>query len=353
MHLQRDSKPIASECANIDHKYAVADVNATTEICSNPFFIVGSGRSGSTLLRLILNRHPNVCVPPESWFMLPLLEQFPINMKLDSGDVIKACETITTHKRWADFDIDAAVFSDRLISARVASTREISDVFFSILCARAGKPRWGDKTPPYIRIVPELLRLYPEGKALYLVRDGRDVTNSFIDTRWHGPGVWANSREWLDSARRFSAILKRADLADRILRVVYEELVEDSENVIRNICGFLGEEYQSSMIDWDTEHSLQLPDRESHAHGKLQRRPRRSDLYRWERSSGRVRVFLLEAYMRDELTTEGYELRHGSSLWRPVQWLARSIAPIGARIYRSLVWRYRYIRNNFLAEPGP
>ena len=217
----------------------------------------------------------------------------------------------------------------------------LTDVFFGIHCVRENKPRWGDKTPPYIHITPQLLRLYPQARFIYLVRDGRDVANSFIDTRWHGPGAYANSQEWIEAVRCFAALVKEPKVNSRMLRVIYEDIVENTERVTKEICQFLGENYFPSMVIWPEQENTLVPQRESHAHTKLRRKPQASDLYRWKTSQSKMRVFLLEAYMRNELQTEGYTLRYKSRYWAPIRTVIRLIAPIGARIYRSIIWRVR------------
>ncbi len=316
-------------------------MSASPGQCENPFFIVGAGRSGSTLLRMILSRHSLICIPPESWFLLLLAQHFPFDRQLDRSEIDSACRIITTHRRWPDFDLDAEYFSQHIAERQADSVRAICDVLFGLCMQRAGKPRWGDKTPPYIAIVPELLQLYPEARIIYLVRDGRDVTNSFIATRWHGPGVWANSREWVSAARRIAALDTDSTIAGQILRVRYEDLVTDTESVTATVCAFLGIEPEPAMLVWGADESGIVPDRESHAHTKLARRPRQSDLYRWRESSSRGRIFLLESYMRTELECENYPLRYSSRLWIPLQKLTALLAPIGSRLYRSTVWRIR------------
>lgn len=309
--------------------------------CVNPFFIVGAGRSGSTLLRVILSRHSLLCIPPESWFLLPLSQKFPFDRPLADSDIDAACKIITGHRRWPDFGFDAGSFSQQVAEKRIDSIRGLCDLFFGLCMERAGKPRWGDKTPPYIRIVPEIMKLYPEAKIIYLVRDGRDVVNSFIETGWHGPGAWANCREWIDATRRFASLSENSNLAERILRIRYEDLVTRTEAVVSDICAFLGVDPEPSILRWSDEEQPMVPQRESHAHTKLGRRPRETDLYRWRNGSSAVRVLLLESYMRRELTIENYPLRFRSTMWLPLQGIIAMLAPATARLYRSAVWRLR------------
>ncbi len=313
----------------------------TAKKCGNPFFIVGAGRSGSTLLRVILNRHSLLCIPPESWFLLPLSQKFPFDRPLAGSDIDAACKIITGHRRWPDFGFDAEWFSHQVAEKQIDSIRGLCDLFFGLCLERTGKSQWGDKTPPYVQIVPEIMMLYPEARIIYLVRDGRDVANSFIDTRWHGPGAWANCREWIDATRRFASLSTNPNLAGRMLRIRYEDLVTRTEAVLSDICAFLGVDPEPSMLRWDEDEPAVVPERESHAHTKLGRRPRETDLYRWRNDSSAVRVLLLESYMRRELTMENYPLRFRSTMWLPLQGFIATLGPAAARLYRSMVWRLR------------
>src|SRR5215471_2582938 len=77
-----------------------------------PFFIVGSGRSGTTLLRLILAGHSRIHIPPETWFILPLVERFSPSRSLAPEEVAEAIKIIISHRRWADMGISDADFAN-------------------------------------------------------------------------------------------------------------------------------------------------------------------------------------------------------------------------------------------------
>ncbi len=71
----------------------------------SPVFIVGSGRSGTTVLRLMINMHSRLRVPRESWFLMPLLDQLPLTGGLTDSEKEKAYELISTHSRWAGLGV--------------------------------------------------------------------------------------------------------------------------------------------------------------------------------------------------------------------------------------------------------
>ena len=166
-----------------------------------PFFIVGSGRSGSTLLRLILSAHPRICIPPETWFLLELVDRFPQDRPLEAEELQAVVDAMTSHYRWPDLGLDRAVLEERLARANRPTLGDAAAAVYDELASREGKPRWGDKTPPYVRIVPQLARLFPGARFLHLLRDGRDVALSFRKTGWHGPWLHRNTQEWREAVR--------------------------------------------------------------------------------------------------------------------------------------------------------
>jgi hypothetical protein len=302
-----------------------------------PFFIVGSGRSGSTLLRMILASHSRIAVPPETYFLLPLVQELSIDRPLSPAEVARAGEIVTGHYRWPDMDFDAGEF--RRLTGGLASPRlrDVAEVVYRSFLEREGKVRWGDKTPPYIRIVPQLARMYPEARFIHLVRDGRDVARSFQSTGWYGPRLHDNTREWneaLNLAERW-----RPQVKERLLQLRYEDLVRDTEKSARCVCAFLGEEFEPEMLAWEEKVDRLVPDREKYIHVKLKHRPNMDDAERWRREMTAGEVFVAEAFMGANLERTGYARKYASPLWRPLFLLAKGYCrfalPAGGRLMRA------------------
>lgn len=200
---------------------------------NDPFFIVGSGRSGTTLLRLLLNGHSRIHIPPETWFLTELVKELPLQRELSSSDVERAIHLITSNYRWPDMEMDTAAFARDVGSLTHPTLLQIVELVYRTQLQRAGKSRFGDKTPPYIHIVPQLAKLYPEAKFIHLVRDGRDVALSYVDAGFHDPGsrCYDGSKfDWISAIRRAASYAK-ATFADQIFTIRYEELVSDPESL--------------------------------------------------------------------------------------------------------------------------
>ncbi len=118
--------------------------------------------------------------------------------------------------------------------------------FYRHYAARFGKPRWGDKTPPYRARVIGIAGLLPEAHLIHLVRDGRDVALSNRGL-WFGPGedVEAAATFWTDEVRRVRA---DAELVDHHLEIRYEDLVTDPEGTLREVCAFLALPFDTRML---------------------------------------------------------------------------------------------------------
>ena len=307
----------------------------------SPFFIVGAQRSGTTLLREILAAHSRICIPQETWFLIDLLARFDAETKLSSGQVEEAVSIVTSHARWKRFALDAAevrASAKRLVEPTL---KDVVALVYEPLRARAGKPRWADKTPGYISIVPELASMYPDARFIHLVRDGRDVAMSMRRLGWS-----PDASRWIHhGVLEWTAALDAADALtlgkDRLLEVRYEDVVTDPEGSARIICRFLDEEFEAGMVQW-AEHSVSAP--ESRYHPKIGRQPEKGDLSRW-RELGFFDALLLEAHIGERLEGRGYDLRY-TGLWRafwPAVRLAGSLWPplmsAGAKLVRRLVGR--------------
>lgn len=284
---------------------------------SAPFFIVGSGRSGSTLLRVILCVHSKVTIPPETYFIMPLLERMPPGIPLSTAQISEAQDIITGHYRWPDMDLSEAEFNDAVARLDHPRLQDILNVIYNIYLVKEGKTIWGDKTPPYVSIIPGLLSLYPDARIIHLVRDGRDVTRSFQSTGWYGPWLYKNTDEWKD-AIRFIHDCQRDHPGIGIYEVRYEDLVLNTEETIHALCEHLDIEFESSMLDWTDSLDMRIPERETHIHRKLNRKPQTKDVYRWKNEMTRRELLVTESFISRELVLAGYKPYFGSLAWRPL-----------------------------------
>ncbi len=304
-----------------------------------PFFIVGSGRSGTTLLRMILASHSRISIPPETYFLAPLLAELPVDRALQPNEVERAIQIMTGHYRWPDFAFAADAFVAEVRALPDPTLRAIVEIVYQRHLDQEGKVRWGDKTPPYMRIVPKLDELFPGARFIHLLRDGRDVAKSFQSVGWYGPLLHKNMAEWTEAMsldRKWRTLIP----ADRYLLVRYEDLVRQTEQTTRDICAFLGEQFEPDMLGWEEKVERLVPQRELYIHSKLKRRPNPKDVERWRRDMTAWELFVSEAFMGRALSRAGYERRYDNGLWESafpvVRAYCRCAAPVVSRLTRVL-----------------
>jgi hypothetical protein len=293
------------------------------------------------MLRLMLASHSRLFIPPETWYLVPLVERFSLERALTPDEVESAISVMTSHDRWPDMKLDADEFRQRVAQLDAPCLRDLAEVVYRWHGEAEGKARWGDKTPPYIEIVPQLAKMYPQARFIHLVRDGRDVARSFQNRGWvESQWLHDNGREWI-RAMECHWQLMRSDLRDRILLIYYEDLVLEPEATLRKVCRFIGERFEPQMLAWQEKVDEQVSAREHLQHDRLKLRIGQEGLARWKRDLSVRSTFLCEAFMATHLRRLGYELRYSSPFWIPLFALTRLVEPALLPLYQ---WTLRASR---------
>jgi hypothetical protein len=189
-----------------------------------PIFIVGSMRSGSTMLRLILDSHPRIAIGAETGFMGALL----------------GTRRIPGWKHGAEW-FGRIGWSDQELDARL---REFYSGMFERHARSQGKSRWGDKTPFHTSHMEEMGRIFPDAVFVGIVRHPGAVAAS-LHRGFHYAFEEAVAY-WVDVNRQM--LTAAGDLGDRLVVCRYEDLVSDSEGVLRELMPAIGEEYDDALL---------------------------------------------------------------------------------------------------------
>ena len=155
-----------------------------------PFFIVGCPRSGTTLLRDLLRSHPRLTIPTESHFIPDFYRTFgdPAS-DAEAWHVASRILTLPRISRWG-------IALDPGDVAGCRSFAEVARRLFEVWAKSQGKPRWGDKTPHYVREIPLLMRLFPDEQVIHVIRGRRDVALSWLRTRLDPQNLYMAARMW-------------------------------------------------------------------------------------------------------------------------------------------------------------
>jgi hypothetical protein len=193
-----------------------------------PIFIIGCPRSGTTLVRMIVDSHPRISAGEETKFLFDLQRILG-----DHQDLVSR------------YGFGREYWLERI--------RDFYGGFQAEYMRRRGKARWAEKTPEYTLILDFIDELFPDARYIHVIRDGRDVVASFRE-RWGyraalrvARGVWVSH---VTAARDFG----RRVAGERYTEIRYERLVAEPEAVLRDLFRFLDEPWDPVVLRWDELH---------------------------------------------------------------------------------------------------
>jgi hypothetical protein len=247
-------------------------------------FVVGMPRSGTHLVREILNGSTDVRIGAESRFLGGAKRLGPIGLSLhrsaygahevstDDGAervVARIWQAAQQKRRFSHFwrrvsrHVDEQSFLAQLLEVRPRDARHVLEL--GMLWSGDGRPVCGEKTPHHVFHLDRLLGWYPKARAIHVIRDPRAVYASARARRWTGagrlgvdptnplsdvPDFWfalENALRWryaMDLDRRFIR-----SKHPRYLPVRFESLIADPEREVRRLCGFLGLSFEDAMME--------------------------------------------------------------------------------------------------------
>jgi hypothetical protein len=261
----------------LDKNYQLQSALVTNEVTRNankePAFLISSVRSGSTLLRLMLDSHPEIVNPGEFDFLFDKVA--------DNGaspDITQYHEWLSTNRIFQalKLDIDPSLDYTNLINSFVMQVQK-PDCVLMLTVHR------------HFYRIP---KIFPRSKYIHLIRDGRDVAKSCIGMGWVG-NVYYGIDFWNEAEVAWDR-LKETLPPSQYLEIKYEYLIENSELVLGQICQFLGFDYSNRMMDYASKSTYSLPDRNLR--------------YQWKTKYNRRELSLVESKAGELLVNRGYEL---------------------------------------------
>jgi hypothetical protein len=210
-------------------------------------FVMGKGRSGTTMLQSILNAHPNIVGPPESRIIVFMYAKYG-KVTQWTEKVLKAfCNELYDETRFfLLWNLNKEELLTDLISVKNSLTY---DLIFKIIYCKMDPGKdiklISDKNPIYYLFAPELNKIFPEAKYIHIVRDYRD---NIVSHQRVLPGRNAAqlSYWWLKINMRLEA--QKQNNPSNWIRIKYETLVTEPIKSVEEICRFIGMPFYESMV---------------------------------------------------------------------------------------------------------
>ncbi len=287
----------------------VTDVNAKNneefQLPNPPFFIVGVGRSGTTLLMSMLNAHPEVTMPPETHFLRrQVIPDHGVGLE-------KAEERLGEDKYFSRLGFNSSELLEFFREERVQF--DWSLLYRKILLEyleESGGSFIGDKDPKSVEYLPVIKAIFPDAKIIHMVRDPRDVVLS------RGKAGWSKDRSWFTHPLAYRVQFQlgrergRELFGENYLEIKYEELITGPEEILQGVSDFLDIDFSERMLDFgDSAEELVAEDEKSWK--KNVTGPLKQDNYRkWENQMERRDVVRIEGICREVFDEGIYEIAY-------------------------------------------
>jgi hypothetical protein len=199
-------------------------------------------RSGTTLLRMMLDAHPDLTIPPETHFVPALIKA----CKAEGATADDALTAMKSAREWGDFQFSDEEMLARLNALPVLRPGPAVRTFYEAYAERQGKPRWGEKTPTYVQKMKLIHRALPEARFVHVIRDGRDVALSVLDRTVRDLTAADIAKRWRKKIHKARDDAPALD--DDYLEIRYEDLILDTEPTLRKVCAFYELDWHDDLL---------------------------------------------------------------------------------------------------------
>lgn len=213
-------------------------------------FVVGRGRSGTTLVRAILDSHPDMAIPDETHFIMALARNRRLYEHGSGFRTERFLDDLVAQQGFLVLEMSRDRAHGALVKSQPASYPDAIRAVFAEYARSRGKTRYGDKTPLHVLSIRALSDLFPEARFVHVIRDGRDVALSYLDVSWGASTMEEAAILWRRAVRTGRRQGRRLG-SDRYHEIRYEALLEDPETIVRNVCGFLDLDFDASMLRYN------------------------------------------------------------------------------------------------------
>lgn len=263
---------------------------------ASPVIIGGSPRSGTTLLRVMLDSHPNIYIGPETGLLYTnLLNRTKLTKVSDQLDIPRD-------------DLN------RMLKESESNIHFI-DLLFTSLQYNSKKKRWGEKSPRNIAAVERIYKFFPESRFIHIIRDGRDVACSLRHFPKHkvvnGELVKLNTNNPIDQCintwTKYVALGIEWRNDPRYLELKYEDLVSEPQATMETVLKFLDEPWNESVLNYYLVNSATRDETKIPQNIRARKPIDKTSLGRWKRDLSKLEQDLFKKLAGKLLIELGYE----------------------------------------------
>lgn len=272
--------------------------------------MIGVRRSGSNLLRVMLNEAPGIVAPHPPHILMRFMPLLPVYGDLAKpGNFETLVEDVCRLVELNPVPWDGVTLNrdDILHRCRRRSLVDIYGAVYDLATQTWGARDWVCKSVENITYVDHIEAGFTAPKYVYLYRDGRDVAVSMRKAIIGEKHMYHIAREWAHIQRQ--ALAHRAKIpAERFLSVSYEDLTHHSEQTVRRLCAFLEVPYSDGMLEFHkSDEAKRTAEKSSNLWGNVNKPMMENNSGKFMREASKVDLHIFESVAGDVLDALGYE----------------------------------------------
>ena len=273
-----------------------------------PIFIIGTERSGSNLLRLVLNAHPRIVIPhpPHIMRYFSALESSYGDLD-DDRNMRRLVDDVLLLIRVHIYPWEFRPTPQAIMRHAQRSLFGIFANIYEQFMTASGKARWGCKSTFMIHHVDTIFQHYPQAKLPWGVRDPRDVATSSRKSVFSPFHPYLTAELWRDQQAEGLALQERLPTT-ALLQMHYEALLADPEGQVRRICAFLEEDFQPEMLRFHETEAAQKSMRLSQSWKNAGKPVLRDNTRKYRKELSPLEIQQVESACREPMLRLGYSM---------------------------------------------
>lgn len=313
-----------------------------------PIFVVGANRSGTTLIRLLLNAHSNIAVPDELTYFGHSIGGVPISQwRTPSHDQSAYAAFVDDFLQTNCAPLAKDLDLDDVRTTILSVAPNLRVPYQTVLEAWArhhGKDRWGEKTPGNLFYADYVLEMFPDAQFIYVVRDPRAGVASMQNVTFFPDDVVFNAlsrrKHWKAGHRYLNSSVPDTQQ----ITVRYEDLVRDPKMTVQRLCEFIDEPFEPGMLSFHEDADRYMKDEAASNYNEAATKPISTDrIHGGTHRLTSTEIAIVESICAPEMKEFGYEPAHARLDWR-------SILEIGTKRLYWLVQCWRNPHRHFTVK---
>ncbi len=273
------------------------------------FFMIGTQRSGSNLLRLMLNQQPAAAAPHPPHILERFTPLLPLYGNLENEKnfdllIDDVCRLIELNPiPWEGFSLDRQLVKQCCLDRSLMS---VLAAVYDLFCEAKDAFMWCDKSLANVYFLPEIKEAFSDARFIYLYRDGRDVAVSFRKAVVGEKSFYHIAGHWHREQQLALQFREEVDPED-FYSLSYEQLIADTENTLRSLMEYFYIPFDSNMLQFNISEEAKKTARSGSLWENVVKPVIKGNVNKFFKEASEEDIRIFESVAGESLDALGYE----------------------------------------------